>query len=81
MSTPQASVLAVAQLRADVASGRVRAIRERARLSQSEVARAVDVHWTTIAHWEAGRRVPRGEAAARYAEFLWQLDLMTREAP
>jgi DNA-binding transcriptional regulator YiaG len=78
MSTAQDEVLAIAQVRADMASGRARAIRERARLSQSEVARALGVHWTTVAHWEAGRRSPRGETAARYAEMLWQLDKMTR---
>lgn len=79
MQTAEQRVLAVAQVRADAASGRAREIRERARLSQQEVADALRVHWTTVAHWEAGRRVPRGDVAARYAELLWQLDKMTRE--
>ncbi len=81
MTTAQNEVLAIAQLRADLASGRAREIRERARLSQSEAGRAIGVHWTTVAGWESGRRVPRGGAtAARYAELLWRLDRMTREA-
>ena len=78
MSTSQDEVLAIAQVRADMASGRARIIRERARLSQSEMARAVGVHWTTVAHWESGRRVPRGPTAAQYAEMLRQLDKMTQ---
>jgi DNA-binding transcriptional regulator YiaG len=67
-------VLALAQLRADLVSGRARAIRERARLTQPELARAVGVSQSAVTQWEAGRRVPRGEAAARYARFLHELD-------
>ena len=78
MTPAQNEVLAIAQVRADMASGQARIIRERARLSQSEMARAIGVHWTTVAHWESGRRVPRGPTAARYAEMLGQLDKMTR---
>jgi len=72
--------LALAQLRADVASGRARAIRERARLTQAETGRAVRVSPGAISLWELGRRVPRGRAALRYAAFLWELDKATREA-
>jgi DNA-binding transcriptional regulator YiaG len=71
-------VLAVAQLRADLASGRAREIRERARLSQAEVALALGVDQPTVARWEAGR-MPRREHATRYADFLWQLDQLSRE--
>lgn len=80
MATTMNEVLAVAQLRADLASGRARAIRERARLSQADVALALGTDQATVARWEAGR-MPRREQAARYAEFLWQLDRMTREDP
>ena len=78
--TAMTEVLAIAQLRADVASGRARSIRERARLSQADVARALGVDQPTVARWEAGR-VPRREHAARYADLLWRLDQMTRGQP
>jgi DNA-binding transcriptional regulator YiaG len=78
MTTAETEMLAIAQVRVDAASGRARDIRERARLSLSEMARAVGVHTTTVAGWESGRRVPRGAAAARYAELLWKLDQISR---
>lgn len=80
MVTAMNEVLAIAQLRADVLSGRARSIRERARLSQADVARALGVDQPTVARWEAGRP-PRREHAARYAELLWQLDKLTRDLP
>lgn len=72
-------VFALAQMRADVLSGRARELRELAHLTQAEVARAVRVTQSAVAQWEAGRRLPRGKPAARYADFLWQLDRATRE--
>lgn len=78
--TAMAEVLAIAQLRADVRSGRARAIRERAHLSQADVARAVGVDQPTVARWEAGR-FPRREHSVRYAELLSHLDQITREVP
>ena len=73
-------VIAVAQLRRDLASGRAKEIRERARLSQADVAAALGVDQPTVARWEAGR-VPRRQHAAQYAELLWRLDQMTRDVP
>jgi transcriptional regulator with XRE-family HTH domain len=73
-------ILAVAQLRADVASGRAREIRERAHLSQADVARALGVDQPTVARWEAGR-APSRRHATRYAELLWRLDRIGREEP
>ena len=70
-------VLAIAQLRADLASGRARAIRERAHLSQADVGLALEVPQPTVARWEAGR-MPRREHAARYARFLRELDQISR---
>jgi DNA-binding transcriptional regulator YiaG len=78
MKTAETEVLAIAQVRVDAARGRARDIRERAQLSLSEMARAVGVHTTTVAGWESGRRVPRGAAAARYADLLWKLDQISR---
>lgn len=68
------SAVTLARLRADVVSGRARDIRERARLSQSEVAEAVGVTQPTVAGWEAGRKMPHGERAARYADLLARLE-------
>ena len=64
----------LARLRADVASGRVRQVRERARLSQPEIAQAIGTSATAVSQWEAGRRLPRGPAALRYAALLAELD-------
>lgn len=70
----------LARLRSDVLSGRAREIRELAHLSQGELARAIKVSPTAISLWEAGRRLPHGAAALRYAEFLAGLDDLTQEA-
>lgn len=69
----------LARLRADVASGRAREIRERARLSQAELAEAVGVKQPTVAGWESGRKMPHGEPAARYAALLARLEQAEEE--
>jgi DNA-binding transcriptional regulator YiaG len=73
------AVVALARLRADMASGRARAIREHARLSQAEAARAVGAAQNTVTDWESGRRRPRGEVAAAYAALLGRLEEIDRE--
>ena len=77
-------VLAVAHLRAqlrnDICSGRARQIREKAGLTQSEVARAIDVSQAAIAKWETGKRTPTGNVAERYAALLYRLGQVTQEA-
>jgi transcriptional regulator with XRE-family HTH domain len=78
--TASDEVLAVAQMRADVLSGRARAIRESAHLTQAEVGRAIRASPSAVTQWETGRRLPRGKLAARYAAFLWELDQATRRA-
>jgi DNA-binding transcriptional regulator YiaG len=64
-------------LRARTASGEARKIREAARLSLNDIARSVGTHYSTIARWESGERLPRGEAALRYAALL---DRLTKAA-
>lgn len=76
--TAMSEILAVAQLRADLASGRAREIRLRVGLSQADIALALGVDQPTVARWERGCR-PRRDHAARYAELLRQLDRMTGE--
>jgi DNA-binding transcriptional regulator YiaG len=49
-------------------------IRVAAYLSQREVADAIGVHPATVSRWEAGLRVPRGLAAARYGRLLNELE-------
>jgi putative transcriptional regulator len=47
-----------------VGPSRIRAIRERTKLSQSEFARLVGVSVKTLQNWEQERRKPSGPAAA-----------------
>lgn len=72
-------ILATAQLRADLRSGRARDIRQRARLSCAEIGKEIGSDASSVWAWETGRRVPRGENAERYADLLWRLDRLTRE--
>jgi DNA-binding transcriptional regulator YiaG len=55
-------------------TGEAREIRERARLSQQEIATALGVSVSAIHRWETNDRRPRGAAALRYAELLESLD-------
>jgi transcriptional regulator with XRE-family HTH domain len=47
-----------------------RALREAAGLTQQELAVAVGVDRTAIAHWESGRRNPDGKRLDAYVEAL-----------
>lgn len=73
--------LTVAQVRADLRSGRARAIRERAKLSQADVARALGTDAPTVSRWETGQCPPRRKYALELARLLWELDKLTREVP
>lgn len=72
------AAVALARLRADMASGRARKVREDARLSQAEAAAAVGVLQSRLADWESGRRSPRGDAAVAYAALLGRLEEIGR---
>jgi len=50
-----------------------RLLRERARLTQDEIARVAGVDRATISRWETGSREPRGELLTRYLEILDRL--------
>lgn len=63
-----------ARLLSNLASGRATEIRERAGISQADIARSIGASRTAIASWEQGIRRPRGELAARYARLLTALD-------
>jgi transcriptional regulator with XRE-family HTH domain len=60
-------------LRERTTSGQAREIRKAARLTQSDIARSVGVTFSTLSRWESGERLPRGEAALRYAALLDRL--------
>ena len=69
----------LARLRADLASGKAREVRERARLSQADVARAIGVGQPVVANWESGRRTPQREHAIKYAALLLELENIGQE--
>jgi len=48
-------------------------IRERAGLSQSEIAAALGVQPSAVSRWEAGLRCPRGKAGIEYMELISRL--------
>jgi DNA-binding transcriptional regulator YiaG len=76
MDMEQILLLAATRLR--TRDGTAKAIRERAGLSASEVARLLGVSQPTVSNWENGKRVPRGEPAMKYAELLIELDRRSR---
>jgi transcriptional regulator with XRE-family HTH domain len=78
--TPEA-VLSLVELRAAIASGRVREIRQKARLSQAELAKALGVTPAAVSRWESRQRQPKGEAAERLAHLLPLLASAVNEPP
>jgi DNA-binding transcriptional regulator YiaG len=60
----------LAAARAAAADGSARALRQAARLTCAEVARAVGVSPSAISMWERGCRVPRGAGALAYGNLL-----------
>lgn len=67
-------LLLIADVRAAISGGKTAEIRRRAGLTQDEVASVVGVTASCVSHWEAGRRLPRGKAAKRYARLLGALE-------
>ena len=70
----------LAMVRRLVSDGSARELRERAALTISDVARACVTSPTTIWRYEHRNRVPHGETAARYANFLAQLSALELSA-
>jgi DNA-binding XRE family transcriptional regulator len=73
-----ADVVLVAQIRADLRSGRAREGREAARAGQREIAQALGVSRAAVSHWEAGRSVPSAEHALAYGRLLSRLAQASR---
>lgn len=70
----------LARLRRFVRTGEAEGLRERAGLSQVEVAAAVGTSNVTIHRWESGTRVPHGAPALAYWRLLQQLMRSERRA-
>lgn len=70
---PVSRTVELSRVRQLAASGAARSIRVAARLSQSDVARAVGVSVPAVCRWESGARCPRGSAAVRYGRLLARL--------
>lgn len=66
----QSDLLLVTRARADLKSGAARSLRLSCGLTQTEVATQVGVSSVAVSRWEAGDRIPRGDAALRYARLL-----------
>jgi DNA-binding transcriptional regulator YiaG len=64
------SPLRIAEARELFRSGRVREIREAARVSQQAMAQAIGVDRSAWSHWEAGRREPSETHAVRALDLL-----------
>lgn len=47
-----------------------RALRQQAQISQQDVADALGVTRVSVHHWETGHRLPAGDMAPRYLDFL-----------
>jgi DNA-binding XRE family transcriptional regulator len=62
------------EMRAAARNGEARRRRLASGLTQAELGAVCGVSGPAIARWEHGDRVPRGEAALRYARFLASLD-------
>lgn len=72
--TPTDEAALIAWVRQAAASGHGRAIRQKARLSQAEMGRALGVTHAAVNGWETGRRSPSGAVALRYGELLRTLE-------
>ena len=78
MMVPVITSPELAVVRQLAANGTARRLRKAAGLSLYDLARDVGVRAGTISRWETGDRVPRGEAALRYAHLLGELlDVVT----
>jgi DNA-binding transcriptional regulator YiaG len=72
--------LRLAGVRAALANGEAKRLREAAQLSIGEVARACGVDQSTVWRWEQGKRLPRGRHAMQYADVLDSLKSQTETA-
>lgn len=62
------------------ADGSGRQLREAARLSLRDIARAADLNPSTVYRWEIGARRPIGAGAIRYGRLLGDLEQLQQVA-
>ena len=67
------TAIELALIRHLATSGKAAAIRDRAALTLTEMAAAIDVSPTTLRRWERGERAPRGPEAQTYLRLLQEL--------
>jgi DNA-binding XRE family transcriptional regulator len=65
-----ADLAAIARIRADLASGTARAVREAAGVSRAEIAAAAGVTRQAVHAWETHKAVPSARNALAYARAL-----------
>jgi transcriptional regulator with XRE-family HTH domain len=69
----------VARVRSWLRSGRARAIRQRAGISQAEVARAVGTDHAQISRWESGSPAPHRDSALKLARLYDRMEKIIRD--
>ena len=69
------------ELRSLTSSGTARDIRVAAFLSQADIARSIGTDPSTVARWERGERMPRGDVALKYRRLLAKLSQASVLAP
>lgn len=74
-----AEALAIVRVRSWLRTGRARAIRERARLSQADAGAAIGTDGPQISRWESGHATPRRDSALKLARLLDGLDEILRD--
>lgn len=70
----RAAVLKLIRLRRDMATGHAQQLRASCGLSARRAARGAGVSPAAVIRWESLNRVPTGDAALRYADFLAVLE-------
>lgn len=72
--TEQAKAWMIAWVREQCVNGEARRERQRLKLSEAQVGAVVGTSEVNISRWERGIRLPRKDAALRYAKALRQME-------
>lgn len=73
VSDPTSALVDLVRARHLCRTGEARALRQRAGLSQGEMATAIGVATPTVQRWEVNDRSPHGEAGSAYGRLLAEL--------
>lgn len=79
MDAAAEEALALTRVRAWLRSGKARAVRKRARLSQADVARVLGTDTAQVSRWETGTAVPVRDSALRLARLYGDLEKIIAE--